>query len=66
MNTFVNRFAATNALAGLEHARDGEEEVNYTMWGSEGGFGNLTKGGPTFNLPAVPDVCSIPTDIFLL
>lgn len=58
MNTFVNRFSNTRPLDELRKSQDDlqEEGSSIAQWGSNAGFGNLSKGAPTFNLPSVPDV----------
>jgi 20S proteasome subunit beta 5 len=61
MNTFVDRFSTTSSAAELRRAKQilgDDEEGTEAMWGSEAGFGNLASGIPTFNIPAVADVCS--------
>lgn len=61
MNTLVNRFSTTGPSNELRKAREDfdDEEIGDAMWGSGAGFGNLTKFGPTFGLPAVADVCPL-------
>ena len=58
MNTFVSRYSATSFNNELRKAQEELEDdgLGDAMWGSEAGFGTLTKGIPTFNLPSVPDV----------
>jgi 20S proteasome subunit beta 5 len=61
MNGFVERFSTTNPISQLRRAQrltsdDDGEEFSDAAWGSEAGFGNLTKGLPTFTVPDVPDV----------
>jgi len=52
MNSFANRFSATGT-----YDEDESSSVSAAMWGSQGGFGNLTPGAPpTFNMPNVQDV----------
>lgn len=64
MNALVNRFSSTSEESQLQRAREefGDEELADSAWGSEAGFGMLSKGGvPTFGLPRVLDVSgSIP------
>ena len=69
MNGFVERFSTTNPISQLRRAQrlaaDEEgEEFSDAAWGSEAGFGNLTKGLPTFTVPGVPDVSTRTTFIF--
>lgn len=60
MNSFVERFSTTSSIGQLRRAQrlaaDEDEEFSDAAWGSEAGFGNLTKGLPTFTVPGVPDV----------
>ena len=61
MNSFVERFSTTNPISQLRRAQrlvadDEGEEFSDAAWGSEAGFGNLSKGLPTFTVPGVPDV----------
>jgi hypothetical protein len=56
MNNFVERFSTTNPISQLRRAQclaadDEGEEFSDAAWGSEAGFGNLTKGLPTFTVP---------------
>lgn len=52
MNSFANRFSATEAYDENEN-----NTVSPAMWGSQGGFGNLAPGAPPiFNMPNVQDV----------
>ena len=61
MNKFVEKYSTTNPISQLRRAQrlasdDDGEEFSDAAWGSEAGFGNLTKGLPTFTVPHVPDV----------
>ena len=63
MNDFVERFSTTNPISQLRRAQrlaadDEGEDFSDATWGSEAGFGNLTKGLPTFTVPDIPDVSS--------
>ena len=63
MNDFVERFSTTNPISQLRRAQrlaadDEGDEFSDAAWGSEAGFGNLTKGLPTFTVPDIPDVSS--------
>lgn len=52
MNSFANRFSATEA-----YGEDEDNVVSPAMWGSQGGFGNIAPGAPPiFNMPNVQDV----------
>lgn len=58
MNSLVDRFSTTSAVAQLRKAQrivEEEEGPSDAAWGSQGGFGNIL-GGPSFNVPNVPDV----------
>ncbi|TRM62570.1 nucleophile aminohydrolase [Schizophyllum amplum] len=59
MNTFASRFATTGALVELRNAQkemDDADGESSAMWGSTGGFGNLTAGAPpSFAVPGVQD-----------
>ena len=60
MNSFASKFS--NSATESAYNRDDvleDTKISDAMWGSSGGFGNLTKYGPTFDLPAVPDVCNL-------
>jgi hypothetical protein len=58
MNNFIERFSTTNPISQLRRAQrlaaDDGEEFSDAAWGSEAGFGNLTKGllGPVNGLPS--------------
>lgn len=58
MNALVNKFSGTSYDDELRRAQDelGDEELSGAMWGSSAGYGMLSKGVPTFNLPNVADV----------
>lgn len=59
MNNFVARFSKTSAESELRRAQAlAADDGDFTdsAWGSEAGFGNLSKGIPTFALPGVADV----------
>lgn len=58
MNTLVSKFSNTSYDEELRRTQDEleDEGLSGAMWGSGAGFGNLSKGLPTFNLPCVPDV----------
>jgi 20S proteasome subunit beta 5 len=59
MNTLAQRFSSTGPLAQLEKARrEAQEDDDFSdlTWGSEAGFGNVAKGVPSFNIPALADV----------
>jgi len=58
MNTFAERFTTTGPsaeLRNLQKLSDEEDESN-AMWGSQAGFGSLSKGVPAFSIPAVAEV----------
>jgi len=60
MNSFVERYSTTSTVSQLRKAqRLAEEDGEFSdaAWGSEAGFGNIMKGGPSFAVPNVPDVC---------
>lgn len=62
MNSFVDRFSTTSAVSQLRRAQrlaEEEDDCSDAAWGSEAGFGNIMKGGPSFNVPNVPDVSVI-------
>ncbi|KAJ7029802.1 N-terminal nucleophile aminohydrolase [Mycena alexandri] len=61
MQTFVNRFSATSAESELRRTKNllsdhsgGLASFN-SGWGSQAGFGNLSRGIPTFSVPDVAD-----------
>lgn len=59
MNSFVERYSTTSAASQLRKAQrlaEDEGEFSDAAWGSEAGFGNISKGGPSFTVPNVPDV----------
>lgn len=59
MNSFLTRYSSTSPDAEIRKAKElygDDEEISEMMWGSEGGFGNLAKGVPSFKVPAVADV----------
>lgn len=63
MNSLVSRFASTSnqlpsQIAQKLNNEDDEDFSDMAMWGSAGGFGNLSSGVPKFQIPAVPDVRS--------
>lgn len=62
MNTLVQSFSTTGPSAELRKTQRlaDEEEAEYAMWGSQAGFGSLSKGVPSFSVPSVPDVRSLP------
>ena len=60
MNSLVSQFASTGHEVELRRARQAfeDDDESLEMWGSQAGFGPLSKGVPTFSMPAVPDVCA--------
>lgn len=59
MNSIVNRYSTTTAESELRKAQAAAAEdgdFSDAMWGSEAGFGSLSKGIPMFKVPAVADV----------
>jgi hypothetical protein len=58
MNALVSRFSKPSYEddRNTENDEFGSSGADSAMWGSSAGFGNLSKGIPTFNLPSVPDV----------
>lgn len=58
MNTFATKFSSTGPLHQLRKANTllDDEEGGDAMWGSTAGFGTLSKGVPTFNVPNFSDV----------
>lgn len=59
MNTFVNRYSTTGALAEIRNAKavvDEDDDGSDYMWGSSAGFGSLANGVPSFSIPELPDV----------
>jgi 20S proteasome subunit beta 5 len=63
MNSLVNRFSTNGGSNQLLKAKTDtmeDDDASNIMWGSEAGFGNIAKGIPTFNVPAVPDVRRFP------
>ena len=61
MNTFLERFSTTSSISHLRraHRLANEDEFSDAAWGSEAGFGNLSKGPPTFIVPDVQDVSPV-------
>lgn len=58
MNSFVQKFSSSSYQNEIKKSYEELEDDGFSgaMWGSSAGFGNLSKGVPKFNLPAVPDV----------
>jgi 20S proteasome subunit beta 5 len=59
MNTFVNRFSTTSAVSEIRKARAlvaEDDDISDAMWGSQAGFGSLSRGVPSFSIPHVEDV----------
>lgn len=58
MNTFVTKFSSSYATEELRKAQDElqEDSSSIALWGSNAGFGNVSKGVPSFGLPSLPDV----------
>ena len=57
MNALVAKYLGSSHEDEIRKQYDElEADSSYAMWGSTAGFGNLSKGIPTFNLPSVPDV----------
>ena len=61
MNSFLQRFTTTGSISHLRraHCLADEDELSDAAWGSEAGFGNLSKGPPTFIVPDVQDVSPV-------
>ncbi|KAJ7662585.1 20S proteasome subunit [Mycena polygramma] len=53
MHSFVKRFSST--CAENEFRRTQDLSTSDSAWGSQAGFGNLTSGIPTFDVPQVAD-----------
>ena len=58
MNSLVRKLSPSGYENEIKRAHEELEAEGYSdsMWGSSAGFGNIGKGVPRFNLPAVPDV----------
>jgi len=59
MNSFVERFSTINPISQLRRAQrlaEEDDQFSDVAWGSQAGFGNLSKGPPTFTIPDVLDV----------
>src|ERR1700748_3800977 len=54
MNSLVQKFASSSSLGVPRDSYGAEEDESY---GCVNGFGNLANGVPSFNVPAVADVC---------
>lgn len=58
MNSLVSQFASSGHEVELRKARQAfeDDDESLEMWGSQAGFGPLSKGIPSFSVPSVPDV----------
>jgi 20S proteasome subunit beta 5 len=56
MNSILQRYSGSSAGGLSKSAIDEDNDFSDAMWGSQAGFGTLTKGVPGFVVPSVPDV----------
>lgn len=55
MNAIASRFSSSSSFKPQSSMGEDEEYASEYGWGSQAGFGNLTKGLPSFTVPQVQD-----------